>query len=230
MEPGQLVSQPIGKAGHPFLSRVSLRSLASRIGLLFPRNARSEAVETALHLDATPEEVWEGIIFYEEVPRRPPWFLRIFLPRPIRTDGEKMRVGAIVLCTYDGGHLLKRITAVEPARLVRFDVLEQRLGVEDCVSMSQGSYEIRAAEAGSEVVLTTHYRGRLRPRRLWRPLERSLAHRLHRHILDGMRATLAACAAEPHMGRVVMSSVEIREVGRLAARSRRPAPGRAASP
>jgi hypothetical protein len=149
-------------------------------------------VETALHLNATPEEVWQGILFYEEVPRRPLWFLRIFLPRPIRTDGEKTRVGAIVCCTYDSGYLLKRITAFEPAHLMRFDVLEQRLGVEDCVSMSQGSYEIRATRDGSQVVLTTHYCSRLRPRRLWRPLERFLAHRLHRHILDGMRATLPA--------------------------------------
>jgi hypothetical protein len=192
MRPGQVVPQPIGKARDAFLSRVNLRKLASRVGLLFPINARSEAVETALYLNATPEEVWQGILFYEEVPRRPLWFLRIFLPRPIRTDGEKTRVGAIVRCTYDGGHLLKRITAVEPAHLMRFDVLEQRLGVEDCVSMSQGSYEIRATRDGSEVVLTTYYRSRLRPRRLWRPLERCLAHRLHHHILDGIRATLPA--------------------------------------
>jgi len=201
MRPGQGVSQPLGKLGDTSLPRVSLRNLASRVGLLFPRNARSEAVETALHFDATPEEVWQGILLYEEVPRRPPWLLRIFLPRPIRTNGEKTRVGAIVRCTYDGGYLLKRITAVEPARLVRFDVLEQRLGIEDSVSMSQGSYEIRATGDGSEVVLTTHYRSRLRPRQLWRPLERCLAHRLHRHILDGMRATLAVCAAKPHVGR-----------------------------
>jgi hypothetical protein len=201
MRPGQVVRQPIGKAGDMSLPGVGLRNLVSRVGLLFPRNPRSEAVETAVHFDATPEEVWQGILFYEEVPRRPLWLLRIFLPRPIRTDGEKTRVGAIVRCTYDGGYLLKRITAVEPARLVRFDVLEQRLGIEDCVSMSQGSYEIRATGDGSEVVLTTHYRSRLRPRRLWRPLERCLAHQLHRHILDGMRATLAICAAKPHVGR-----------------------------
>ena len=152
---------------------------------------------TALHLEATPEVVWQSILFYEEVPRRPLWFLRVFLPRPIRTDGEKMRVGAIVRCSYDGGHLLKRITAVEPARLVRFDVLEQRLGVESCVSMVWGSYEIRALRGGSEVVLTTHYCSRLRPRRLWRPLEHSLAHRLHRHILDGIRASLAGAQPSP---------------------------------
>ena len=49
-----------------------------------------------------------------------------------------------------------------------------------------------ATEDGSHVVLTTRYCSRLRPRRLWRPLERRLAHRLHYYILDGMRATLPA--------------------------------------
>jgi len=190
MTPRPVVPQPIGKPRDPSLRRASLHNLASRVGLLFPRNTRSESVETALRLRATPAEVWQGILFYEEVPRRPRWFLRIFLPRPIRTDGEKTRVGGVVRCTYDGGHLLKRITAVEPPRLMRFDVLEQRLGIEDCVSMQQGSYEIRATGDGSAVVLSTRYCSRLRPRWLWRPLERCLAHRLHRHILEGMRATL----------------------------------------
>jgi hypothetical protein len=56
--------------------------------------------------------------------------------------------------------------------------------------MQGGSYEFRADGTGSRVVLATLYSGHLRPRWLWRPLERFLAHRLHRHILDGMRDAL----------------------------------------
>jgi hypothetical protein len=61
--------------------------------------------------------------------------------------------------------------------------------------MQGGSYEIRAEGGGAEVVLTTRYRGHLRPRWLWRPFEHFVAHRLHRHILDGMRASLEAASA-----------------------------------
>ena len=94
---------------------------------------------------------------------------------------------------YDeGAYLQKRITAAEPPRLVRFDVLVQRLGVEDCIAMTGGSYEMRGAGSGAECVLTTRYRGHLRPRWLWRPLEHALAHRVHRHILGGMREALSA--------------------------------------
>jgi hypothetical protein len=160
--------------------------LLSLVGRLFPRNETIEAVKTRIHFDASPETVWRGMLFYEEVPRRPMPLLRMFLPTPVRTQGEKTRVGAIIKCTYDRGHLEKRITAAERARFVRFDVLVQELGVEDCISMSGGSYEMQASGGGTELALTTRYCGHLRPRWVWRPLEHFLAHRLHRHILDGM--------------------------------------------
>lgn len=168
--------------------------LLARIGRLFPRNETIDKVETKAEFEASPEMVWQAMLFYEEVPHRPMPLLRMFLPAPIRTRGEKTRVGAIIECTYDGGYLEKRITTSERARFVGFDVTIQDLGVEDCISMNDGSYAIRGNDDRSEVVLTTRYRGHLRPRWLWRPFERFLAHRLHRHILDGMRVTLEAAA------------------------------------
>ena len=149
-------------------------------GRLFPRNHALDTVRTRVVLRATPDEVWRGMLFYEEVPRRPMPLLRAFLPLPIRTSGEKTRVGAIIDCIYEGGSLQKRITGVDPARAVTFDVRVQSLGIEDCITMTGGSYDIEpAAGDAAEVVLTTHYHGHLRPRWLWRPFERYLAHRLH---------------------------------------------------
>jgi hypothetical protein len=164
--------------------------LLSRVGRLFPRNETVDSVETVVCFKASPEAVWQGMLFYEEVPRRPTPLLRMFLPLPLRTAGDKTSVGAIIQCTYESGYLEKRITAAEPARRVCFDVVVQELGIEDCISMGAGSYDIRKDTGGSEVVLTTRYRGHLRPRWMWRPFERFLAHRLHHHILDGMRVTL----------------------------------------
>jgi hypothetical protein len=169
-------------------------TLLARVGRLFPRNDAVDTVQTCVHFDVSVEAVWQAMLFYEEVPQRPMRLLRMFLPLPVRTEGEKTVVGSLIDCTYEGGHLAKRITAVERGRSVRFDVLVQQLGIEDCISMDGGSYEFRAAADGSELVLTTSYRGHLRPRWLWRPLERYLAHRLHHHILVGMRAALAVPA------------------------------------
>ena len=162
----------------------------ARIGGLFPRNRSADTVATHVHFDVSPAAVWNGMLFYEEVPGRPSLLLRTFLPAPIRTQGEKTRVGSIIQCNYEGGYLEKCITESEPARHVRFDVTLQQLGVEDSISMDGGSYEIRGDATGSEVVLSTRYRGHLRPRWLWRPFEAFLAHRLHHYILDGMRQAL----------------------------------------
>jgi len=158
------------------------------LGRLFRPSRSIDVVTTTARFDAAPDDVWQRMMFYEEVPHRPSLLLRTFLPAPVRTQGGSKKVGTFVECTYSRGGLTKRITVLERPRLVRFEVLEQNLGIERCMTTVEGSYEFRADGLATEVALTTQYHGHLRPRWLWQPLERLLAHRLHRHILDGMGA------------------------------------------
>ena len=158
------------------------------VGRLFPPSLAIDVVTTTATFDAPPDDVWQRMMFYEEVPHRPSLLLRTFLPSPVRTQGGGKEVGTVVACTYSRGDLTKRITVLDRPRLVRFEVLEQHLGLERCLTTVEGSYEFSAGARGTEVALTTQYHGHLRPRWLWQPLERMLAHRLHRHILEGMGA------------------------------------------
>jgi hypothetical protein len=174
------------------MHRDPVMTFLARVGRIFPRNPRIDTVKTKVHFEASPEAVWQAMMFYEEVPQRPNPLLRLFLPRPVRTEGDKTRVGSTIACNYESGYLEKRITATDPASFVRFDVILQQLGIEDCIGMTGGSYDIRGDGRGSEVVLTTLYHGHLRPRWLWRPFEHFLAHGLHHHILNGMRVVLEA--------------------------------------
>ncbi len=163
----------------------------SLVGRLFPRNVAIDVVVTSVRLHASPETIWQRMLTYEDVPAPPPLLLRVLLPNPVRTEGDKSCVGASIQCTYKGGDMVKRITVVEPPHLMQFEVTQQRLGIEGCIMTLGGSYEIRSCAGDqTEVVLTTNYLGYLRPRCFWRPFERFLAHALHRHILDGMRASL----------------------------------------
>ncbi len=171
-----------------------VRTLLDWYGGLFAPSAAVEEITTRVQLPAPPERVWSSLKFYEEVPSRPGALLRIGLPAPVRSEGDKLRVGGTVRCVYEGGYVLKRTTSTEPPSLLRFEVLEQRLGLERCLSLSDGVYEIRAIPAGSEVALTTRYRGHLRPRVIFRPLERRLTHEIHGHILAGMRLALEEMA------------------------------------
>jgi hypothetical protein len=163
------------------------------------REASSEAVTTRARFAADPESVWNRILFYEEVPGPPPLLLRILLTCPRRTEGDKTVIGSRVRCVYNSGYLIKRITALEPRREMRFEVIEQKLGIERCVIATGGSYEIRSCNDGADVALTTHYLSRLRPRSLWRPLEKSVARRLHWHILNGMRSAVSPVVARMEM-------------------------------
>ena len=172
--------------GKPVI-QASVYRLVSR---LLAGDAASEAVATRVHFEASPQAVWNHLLFYEEVSERPPFLLRTLLPHPVRTEGDKARVGAMVRCAYQGSDLLKRITTVEPPHLLQFEVVEQRLGIEDCVLTHSGSYHVHTCGDATDVVLITKYLAYLRPRHLWRPLEMLLVSQLHSHILRGVRAAL----------------------------------------
>jgi len=162
------------------------------VAYVFPRSQSEDAVVTKMRFNAPAQRVWESLVFYEEVKKRPGWLLRLFLPEPLSTQGGKTQPGSLIRCRYAKGSLMKRITEVEIGHRIDFQVIEQNLGLEGCVAMTSGSYRLQSVAGGCEVALTTRYRGHLRPRWLWQRLERFLAHRLHRHILNGVRAELAS--------------------------------------
>ncbi|HTW45173.1 MAG TPA: hypothetical protein VMD58_06475 [Acidobacteriaceae bacterium] len=157
---------------------------------LFGGPASSGLVLTHLVLPVEPEAIWDRIVLFEETTGRPPWLLRLFMPHPVRTAGDKSRAGALVHCIYQGGDLVKRILALDPPYRIVFEVIEQRLGIEQCVVAQRGSYEIDRIGEGSAVILTTEYRTYLHPRWLWRRLETLVARKLHLHILYAMQKNI----------------------------------------
>lgn len=160
------------------------------VSWLFARQGVSEVVATQVRFNASPEAVWNHLMFYEEVPGRPAFLLRALLPYPVRTEGDKTRMGATIRCAYSVGGLAKRITAVEPPHSLQFEIIEQRLGIEGCILTRGGSYEISIRGDATDVALVTNYLAYLRPRYLWRPLEGLLVSQLHDHILRGVGAAV----------------------------------------
>lgn len=124
--------------------------------------------------------------------------VRALLPRPVRTEGDKARIGEPVRCAYWPGELIKRITDVELARLLEFEVVSQNLGIERCILVQRGSYKFSLCGNGTDVALVTNYLTYLCPRRRWRPAETLLVRQLHRHIIDGVRGALFRANALTH--------------------------------
>lgn len=174
--------------------RSRLRTRAERwywpVSWLFARKGVVETVTTTARIYAPPEQIWNRILFYEEVPKPPPLLLRIFLSHPLRTEGDKSRVGAFVRCVYTTGELVKRITAVKAPHFLQFEVMRQGLGIESCIVTLGGWYRIDPCGDVTQVGLATNYLAYLHPRSAWRPLEAHLVSQLHHHILCGIASNL----------------------------------------
>lgn len=152
------------------------------------RANHATSVTTRMIFDAAPADVWERLMFYEQIDHGPPLHLRLLLPTPIETAGRKSEIGDEARCLYEGGYLIKRVTQVEPGRRYAFEVAEQALLVGGGVELSGGEYIIRELARGrAEVCIVTRYASLRWPRWLWRPIERAVCHSFHRHILRAMR-------------------------------------------
>jgi hypothetical protein len=156
------------------------------------------SVVTGMRFSATPAETWGGLMFYEEIPRRPTLYLRLLLPRPLRTEGRKLTVGDETWCRYDRGHLLKRVIRIDPQRHYGFAVVAQELSIGGGIRLEGGSYTLHGTPGGAtQVELETRYCSSRRPRWLWRPVEAAVCHAFHRHLLRAIRAEVTRRAVLP---------------------------------
>lgn len=155
--------------------------------------AHEEVVRTRISCHEPATRVWSALLWFEELPRPPPWLLRRLLPRPLGTSGRKEAVGDRACCRYDRGELVKQITALESPSRCEFDVVEQRLDLGGGIALRGGAFRLAArADGGCELELETRYVGGRRPRLLWRPIERWVARRFHHHLARAIRSMAAA--------------------------------------
>lgn len=149
----------------------------------------TDTVVTREQLAVPIQRLWETLMFYEQIPSRPPLMLRWLLPVPLGTEGRKSQVGDEALCRYERGHLVKRVTLVEPGRRYAFEVTEQELDLGGGMRLMGGEYALKALDDGAtEITLVTRYTGQRRPRWFWRPVEATVGHMFHRYILGSMCA------------------------------------------
>jgi hypothetical protein len=147
-----------------------------------------KSILTRMKIAASPERVWDGMMFYEQIDERPPVHLRLLLPLPIRSESSNSKVGDRVTCLYEGGHLVKCITQIDHGRRYAFEVVEQNLVVGGGLTLSGGCYALRELpDGGTELAVTTRYVSLRRPGWLWGPIEAAVCHMFHRHLLAAIR-------------------------------------------
>ncbi len=164
------------------------RGWRRQLGLWFGGEAVNERVETTLVFPVSAAEAWERIAKHEETPPKLPWMLRLVLGKVVKVEGHGSYVGALVRYVHGHGEVVKHITALDWPHHICFDVMGQRLGIEDSVVVRDGSYRIDERGTGCSVTLTTRYTAFLHPRWLWRRVEHRLLGKMQRNILKAMRS------------------------------------------
>ena len=154
-------------------------------------SCESTLVSTRMVFEEPPEKVWTALMFYEQIVEPPPLLLRRLLPIPVRTEGRKSEVGDEVLCVYDSGQLVKRVTEIDRLRRYGFEVVEQRLVLRGGVKPIRGAYILKAlANHKTSVQVETRYTSATWPQWFWKPVLAMVCHSFHRFILASMRRSL----------------------------------------
>jgi hypothetical protein len=155
------------------------------------------SVVTSMELTAPAGDVWDRLMFYEQVEEPPPWLLRLLLPIPLRTEGRPRAVGDEIRCVYQGGDLSKRVTGMTRGWNYEFEVARQNLALLGGIRLVGGSYTLIPLASGStRLALKTLYTSPWRPRWLCGWIEEKICHLFHRHILKAMRDAAPSRAAE----------------------------------
>jgi len=157
-----------------------------------------DVVVTRMTFPVSADDVWRQLMFYEQIAARPALALRLLLPTPIGSVGRTAAVGDEARCLYEGGHLVKRVTRIDPGRSYTFEIAEQALALRGGIRLLGGEYALRALDGRRvEVTLVTRYASTCRPRCLWRPVEAAVCHAFHRHILSAMRTACRQACRRP---------------------------------
>lgn len=177
------------------------RSWRNQIARIFAGKPVIALSESESIFPMSPEQAWSTIAFYEELLCPLPLLLRLAVPEPLGVEGKKSGVGSVVYCVYRLGYLRKRVTQMDAPSVLRFEVLEQNLGIEKGLRAIKGYYLLEPVGDGCRIRVGTHYESRMHPRWLWSPVEQCMMHALHGHILEnmkqsGLRALKAQGAAQ----------------------------------
>jgi len=167
-------------------SRVDLKVAVQTVN--YGTRSHPASVVTCGDFSAAPDAVWEALMFYEDVTRPAPVFLRGILPTPLGSEGCKSEVGGEVRCRYVTGHLLKRVTHIIRGRSYSFEIIEQNLSLRGGIKVLGGNYVLhRLSQNWTRVALLTRYESPNQPRWLFGRLEAVVCHLFHRHILTAIR-------------------------------------------
>lgn len=148
---------------------------------------RVEPIESRVHMEAAPQDVWDALEEIDAVHGPKPFLLRIGLPVPISCTLEGTGIGARRTCYFDVGQIDERVSVWDPPVRMELEIVSWTLPGRHWLGYEGARYDLLPSGYGTEVVRTTTITSNLGPAWYWRPLERMGVHAEHEYLLQDVK-------------------------------------------
>ena len=164
--------------------------------------AETFVVRTSIDVHASPQEVWNQVIAFSEIPAPKEWMFRVGIAYPIRAEMIGSGPGAERHCVFSTGNFVEPIEVWEAPQRLKFSVSSNPPPMEEWTPyahiepphlhgflVSEGGQFLLTELPGGGTRLegTTWYRHGLWPAQYWRVWSDQIIHRIHMRVLTHIR-------------------------------------------
>ncbi|HZQ55204.1 MAG TPA: SRPBCC family protein [Bryobacteraceae bacterium] len=159
-------------------------------------------VRTQIVVHATPEEVWQHVITFPDLPEPREWYFHTGLAYPQRAHIDGSGPGAVRYCEFSTGAFVEPIDVWDEPHLLRFRVTANPAPVAEWspygaiqpkhlhgyLVSRHGQFRLAPLPNGNTLLEgTTWYQHGLWPAQYWRWWSDAIIHRIHLRVLNEVR-------------------------------------------
>jgi len=167
-----------------------------------PSSNPTFVVKSAVEINASPEEVWNQVIAFSQIPPPKEWLFRAGVAYPIRAEIAGRGVGAERHCVFSTGAFVEPIEVWDEPHQLKFSVTANPPPMEEWSSYahldtphlhgflvsSGGQFLLTALPNGrTRLEGTTWYRHGLGPAAYWRLWSDLIIHKIHMRVLEHIK-------------------------------------------
>jgi uncharacterized membrane protein YhaH (DUF805 family) len=167
------------------------------------RDVPASIVRTEVVVDAPPARVWDAVLRFSDLPPPTEPLFLAGIAYPIRAHIRGSGVGAVRYCEFSTGAFVEPITAWRPGRRLAFDVTHNPAPMREWspypsltpphlhgyMTSRHGEFVLEPLPGGrTRLIGTTWYDDRLWPGAYWLPISDAIVHRIHRRVLEHIKA------------------------------------------
>jgi hypothetical protein len=159
-------------------------------------------VRTSIDVHARPEQVWQQVVAFAEIPPPTEMLFRAGIAYPIRAEIAGRGAGAMRRCIFSTGPFLEPIEVWDEPRLLKFGVTASPAPLNEMTPYGhieprhlhgyfvseEGQFLLTALPGGgTRLEGTTRYRNAMWPAAYWRIWSDYIIHRIHSRVLEHIK-------------------------------------------